>query len=76
MKVSDAMIEAAINELENMGFQIAQSEARAAIEAAINAHVPLTRSQAAKARWAKTSPMERHQHMKSANKKRHPDIEC
>jgi hypothetical protein len=78
MKVSDAMVDAAINQLKyGAGPALNDDEflaMRLAIEAAIAAHVPLTKSQAAKDRWARTSPMERHQHMKAANKKRHPNI--
>ena len=81
MKVSDEMVEAALCAFYiTPGAKIGQfhesniREMRATIEAAIAAHVPISRSQAAKARWAKTSPMERHQHMKAANKKRHPNI--
>lgn len=73
MKVSDAMVDAAINQLKyGAGPALNDDEflaMRLAIEAAIAAHVPLTKSQAAKARWAATSPEDRRASMAAARKK-------
>ena len=70
MKVSDAMVDAAISKFDGYGY-ITKEAMRAAIEAAFKAYVPSSRSHAAKDRWKHKSPLERQQHMKAALKVRH-----
>jgi len=69
MKVSDEMIDAAVKAWNDSYIFDTTLAMRAAVEAAIAAHVPLTKSQAAKARWAATSPEDRRASMATARKK-------
>ena len=69
MKVTDEMVEAAIAAYERGLTRNYPGAMRDAIEAAIKVHIPLTRSQAAKARWAAKTPEERRQSMAAARKR-------
>jgi hypothetical protein len=77
MKVSDEMIDAAVKAWNDSYIFDTTLAMRAAVEAAINVYttkINLNKSKGAKARWARTSAMDRHLHMAAANKKRHPDL--
>jgi hypothetical protein len=82
MKISEQMVMAAKEVIDRALIEFNLSNpitimpdlARAAIEAAIAARPKLSRSEAAKARWAGKSAQERRQHMKPALKKLYPEV--
>jgi len=74
VKVSDEMVDAAVKAWNDSRIFDTTLAMRAAMEAAIKAYVPASRSQAAKDRWKHKSPIERQQHMKAALKVRHKAI--
>lgn len=70
MKVTDAMVEAALVKLAEWRSAPARSAVRAAIEAALAAWVKPTRAESARARWDAMTPEQRKQHTAPALKGR------
>ena len=70
MKVTDGMVEAALRASQFFTNTEIRKWMRAAIEAAIAAYVKPTRSESAKARWAKMTMKARHDQAKRMAKGR------